>query len=293
VVGSAFAPFELGAEDAEEAVGATAQETDAGLGALTVDVVAETQGDCLLAVDGEVDLIGNADDVDADGGFAGGDDGPDGQQVRTDGSDQQGVDAGHDDGAVGGEVVGGGTGGGGDDDAVGAEGGDELAVDFDGEVAHASDGALGDDHVIEGVPLLDDLAVADMLGVHHAADLDLGAVVAPGFEGEVKIGERNLGEEAERAEVHAEDGGGGAGEGAGRGEESTVAAEDDDEVWFVAGQVDAFDGVGSAYVSRAVRVEQIVVVACFEPRDEIAQDTGDFRLLRLGDDGGLEHCCLV
>jgi hypothetical protein len=30
-------------------------------------------------------------------------------------------------------------------------------------------------------------------------------------------------------------------------------------------------------------------VACFEPRDEIAQDAGDFRLLRLGDDGGLEH----
>jgi hypothetical protein len=34
-------------------------------------------------------------------------------------------------------------------------------------------------------------------------------------------------------------------------------------------------------------------VACFEPRDEIAQDAGDLRLLRLGDDGGLEHCFLV
>jgi hypothetical protein len=30
-------------------------------------------------------------------------------------------------------------------------------------------------------------------------------------------------------------------------------------------------------------------VACFEPCDEIAQDTGDFRFLRLADDGGLEH----
>jgi hypothetical protein len=30
-------------------------------------------------------------------------------------------------------------------------------------------------------------------------------------------------------------------------------------------------------------------VPLFEPRDEIAQDAGDFRLLRLGDDGGLEH----
>src|SRR5258708_26699223 len=143
----AFAPFEFGAEDAEEAVGAAAQETDACLGALAVDVVAETKRDCLLAVDGEVDFVGNADDVDADGGFAGGDDGANGQQVGTDGSDQQGVNAGHDDGAVGGEVVGGGAGGGGDDDAVGAEGGDELAGDLDSEVGPAGDSGLGDDYV--------------------------------------------------------------------------------------------------------------------------------------------------
>ena len=134
-----------------------------------------------------------------------------------------------------------------------------------------------------------DLAVADVLGVHHAADLDLGAVVAPVLEGGVEVGEGNLGEEAEGAEVHAEDGGGGAGEGAGRGQEGAVAAEDDDEVWLVLGQVDAFDGVGSGEVGRAVGVEEVVVVACFEPRDEIAQDAGDFRLLGLGDDGGLEH----
>src|SRR5882757_9680044 len=123
--------------------------------------------------------------------------------MRADGGDQQGVDAGHNDGAIGGEVVGGGAGGGGDDDAVGAEGGDELAVDFNGEVAHAGDGALGNDDVVEGVPLLDDDTVAEVFGVHHAADLDLGAVVAPGFEGGVEVGEGNLGEEAEGAEVHA------------------------------------------------------------------------------------------
>ena len=249
---SAFAPFEFGAQDAEEAVGAAAEESNACLGALAVDVVAETTRACRLYVDG-------------------------------------GVDAGHDDGAVGGEVVGGGAGGGGDDDAVGAEGGDELAVDFDGEVAHAGDGAFGDDDVVEGVPLLEDLAVADVLGVHHAADLDLGAVVAPGFEGGVEVGERDLGEEAEGAEVHAEDGGGGAGEGSGCGEQGAVAAEDDDQVGLVLGQVDALDGVGGGEVGGAVGVEEVMVVACFEPRDEIAQDAGDFRLLRLGDDGGLEH----
>ena len=138
-----------------------AEEADAGFGAVAVDAVVELEFDCLLAVDGEVDLVGDADDLDADGGVAGDDDGADGEQVRTDGGDHHGVDAGHDDGAVGGEVVGRGAGGGGDDDAVGAEGGDELLVDLDGEVAHAGDGALGDDDVVEGVPLLDGFAVAD------------------------------------------------------------------------------------------------------------------------------------
>jgi hypothetical protein len=286
---SALAPLEFGAEDAEEAVGSAAQKANARLRTLTVDVVVKTKGDRLLTVDGEVDLVGNADDMNADGGFAGGDDGSDGQQVGTDGSDEHGVDAGHDDGAIGGEVVGGRTGGGGDDDAVGAEGGDELAVDFDGEVAHAGDGALGDDHVVEGVPFLNDFAVADVLGVHHAADLDLGAVIAPGFEGCVQVREGNLGKEAEGAEIHTEDWGGGAGEGAGRGEQSAVSTEDDDEVRLVFWQIDAFDGAGSSDVGGAVGVEKVMVVACFEPRDEIAQDAGNFRLLGLGDDGGLEH----
>ncbi len=54
-------------------------------------------------------------------------------------------------------------------------------------------------------------------------------------------------------------------------------------------EVDARDGVGSGDVGGAVGIEEVVVVACFEPRDEVAQDAGKFRLLRLGDDGGLEH----
>src|ERR1700722_12628286 len=113
-----------------------ADEADAGLGALAVDAVVELELDCLLAVDCEVDFVGDADDVDADGRVSGDDDGANGEQVGADGRDQHGVDAGHDDGAVGGEVVGGGAGGGGDDDAVGAEGGDGLLVDVDGEVSH-------------------------------------------------------------------------------------------------------------------------------------------------------------
>ena len=194
----ALAPFEFGAEDVEESVGAGAEEADAGLGTVAVDVVAEVEFDGFLAVGGEVDLVGDADDVDADGGLSGDDDGTDGEQVRTDGVDDDGIDRGHDNGPVGGEVVGSRASGRGDDDAVGAEGGDELLVDFDGEVAHAGDGAFADDDIVEGVPLLEGATFADEGGVHHAADFDIGGVAAPGIERGVEIGERDFRRSEER-----------------------------------------------------------------------------------------------
>ena len=269
------------------------QESDCCVGALTADVVSQFELDCLLAVYGEVNFVGNAYDFDADSGVAGDDDRADGEQVRTDRGDQHGVDVRHDNGPVGSEIVGRGAGGGGDDDAVGAEGGDGLLVYLDGEVAHAGDGSFGYDDVVEGVPLFDESAVADDLGAHHAANFDLGAVVAPGFEGGVELREGDFGEEAEGPEVDAEDGGGGAGEGSGCGEEGAVAAEDDDEVGFVFGEIDAWDGMDAGDVGGTVGIEEVVIVAGIEPRDEVAKDAGEFRLERLGDDGGLKHWCLV
>jgi len=121
-----------------------------------------------------------------------------------------------------------------------------LIIDLDGEVTHAGDGSLGDDDVVEGLPVAESPAVADVLRVHHAAEFDLGAVVAPGVESGVEIGDRDFSEEAESAEVDAEDWGRGEGEGAGCGEEGSVAAEDDDEVGFVAGKIDSFDGIGAS-----------------------------------------------
>jgi hypothetical protein len=78
VVKSAFAPLEFGAEDTEEAVGAVTEEANAEFRAPAVDVVAHLQLDCFLAVDGEIDFVGDADDADVDRGFAWGDDGANG-----------------------------------------------------------------------------------------------------------------------------------------------------------------------------------------------------------------------
>jgi len=266
-----------------------AQETNRCLGALAIDMVVETELHRLLSVYREVDLVGDAYDFDAYGGVSRDDDGTDSEQVGTDGSYQHRIDAGHNDRAIGGQIICGGTGGRRDDDAVGAEGGYGLAVDLYREVAHASDGSFGDDDVIERVPCLNELAVTDDLRSHHATDLDLGAVVAPGLEGGVELGERDLGEEAEGAEVDAKDGGGGAGEGAGCSEEGAVATENDDQVGLVPGEVYSSDGVDARDIGRAVWVEKVVIVASFEPRDEVAEDAGKFRLLGLGDNGSLEH----
>jgi len=102
-----LAPLQLGSQHTEQPVGVVAEEADAVLGPLAVDGITLVQFDGLLSVYCEVDLVGNAYDFYAYGRFAGCDDGADREQVGTDGGDHQRVDAGHDDGAVGGEVVGG------------------------------------------------------------------------------------------------------------------------------------------------------------------------------------------
>jgi len=265
-----------------------AKEADAGFGALKVDVVVEFELDCLLAVDCEVDLVRDTYDLDADGGVARDDDGANGEQVGTDGGDQHGVDAGHDNGAIRGEVVCRRTGGSGDDDAVGAEGGDELLVDLDGEVAHAGDGSLGDDDVVEGVPLADGDAVPDEAGVHHRAGIDLGDTVDPVFKRDVEVGERGFSEEAEGAEIYRQNRRSGEREDAGRVEECAVAAEHDDQAGRVRGKVSAVDSL-LVQVGGGVDIEQRFVVVSAEPVDELGQQRGDLGLLRLRDDGGGEH----
>ena len=74
-----------------------------------------------------------------------------------------------------------------------------LAVEFDGEVAHAGDVAFGDDDFIEGFECLDGRAVAKHFGVEHDARVEGVAVVAPAFERGVEIGEADFSEEAKRS----------------------------------------------------------------------------------------------
>ena len=79
---------------------------DAVFGTAAVDLVANVEFHGLLAIDGE-EGVWDAVHVDGDGGVAGNDDRADGEQVRTEGRHDEGVDRGHDDGAPGGQIVGG------------------------------------------------------------------------------------------------------------------------------------------------------------------------------------------
>ena len=64
-------PFEFGAEDVEETVGAEAKEADAEIRAATGDAVAAMDLDRFLTIDGKEGLAGNAFDMNAYCGLAG------------------------------------------------------------------------------------------------------------------------------------------------------------------------------------------------------------------------------
>ena len=116
----------------------------------------------------------------------------------------------------------------------------------------------------------------------------LGAVVAPGFESGVDLGEGDFGEEAEGAEIDAEDRGGGAGKGAGAASRVPSPPRTMTMLGRWSGMSARSMG-GCVEVGGTVRIEKVLIAVCFEPRDEVAEDAGKFGLLRLGDDGGLEH----
>ena len=204
-----------------------------------MDVISELNFDGFLAVDGEVGLVGNADDVNAHGRGGRNDDGTQREEVWTDGGDDGCRDVWHDDGTVRREVVGGRSRWCRDDDAIGAKGRNDLGVDLDGEVCHAGDGSLGDNDVVQRVPFLEQLAVAVMFGVHHLSHVDDGGVFAPGVKRGKELAEGYLGKEAERAEIDGEDRRGRAGEGSSSGQQSPISPENNDEIGLVLRQVNA------------------------------------------------------
>src|SRR5579863_6512681 len=110
------------------------------------------------------------------------------------------------DGAAGGERVGGGTGGSGDDQTVGTGASDKFFVDKKFHFDHAGEGALVDDHLVQNILAFDGIAFADQRSGEHDAFAGFGFAGQSFFERGVEFLEGEAGEKAEAAEVNRQDG---------------------------------------------------------------------------------------
>ena len=77
--------------------------------------------------------------------------------------------------------------------------------------------------------------------MQHGALVELVAISAPAVEGGIEVGQADLGEKAQQAEVDAEDGRARGREDARDGEQSAVAAQDDDQGKAKGGQFSQVD----------------------------------------------------
>ena len=118
-------------------------------------------------------------------------------------------------------------------------------------------------------------------------------MIHPLLERDVEVRKRDLGKKAERAEVDREDGCGGPGEGSRGRQQGAVAAQHDDQVGLVCDQLLPRDLLVGAAVGGAVAIQQSLVAVIAQPHQQLRDDGGQLRLLRLGDDGGEEHLRLV
>ena len=95
-----------------------------------------------------------------------------GERVRTDGSEQNGLDRGDEHGTSGGQGIGGGTGGGGEDDAVSLVLDHQLVIDAQLKADEAGDGALDVDGIVERIIMGDLMAAAVRTALKPVRDSD-------------------------------------------------------------------------------------------------------------------------
>src|SRR2546430_150554 len=225
----AFPPLQLGPEDREELRLREAHEADpcGALDHLYGVVLPEAHAD--LAVHGDHDVLVRHQ-RDLDPVHAREDDRSVRQRVGTDRRQHDRVHRREQDGPAGREVVGGRASGRRDDEAVGAVGGGVLSFDRHREIDDTTHRGLGDDDVVEGGVLAEPLAVPDDARDQHHTLVHRHPAREDRLERREHLVQRRRGEEAEPAEVHAEQRHAEVADRASRREEGAVAAEHHDQV---------------------------------------------------------------
>ena len=260
-----------------------------GLGALKLVSLNNRHSD--LTIDAE-SAVGAAVEAHRDAGAAADDERTMGERVGANGSEDNGVDAGHQDRASGGERVGSGTGGSGDDDAVGLVLDDMFAVDAQLKADEAGDGAL-DDSIVEGAVRGNLLAVTEKAALDEGTRLKRTEAFGDSGESGIEFVEANFGEKAEGAEVDGEQRNFGNADGARRREQSAVTTEDEDELRLIAGYLGAGHDEFVGVVGSGLLIDVDAIVMGGEPVQSLGDDFSQLGLGRFGDNGCDLHSLFI
>ncbi len=177
----------------------------------------------------------------------------------------------------------------GNDDTIGPEDGGELVIETHAKITHTRDGAFGDDDIVERFVLGEEIALAPQLTVQHGAGIGLEAILAPAFERGVEIGQRNFGQEAEGAEVDAQDRCLGFCEDPRGGKQRAIASQHDHQVRLRGRHLVPRKDAPMVRIVRTDRVENRVEPVGLHPEQQLGEESGELFLLRFGDDCYIAH----
>src|SRR5437016_4772164 len=222
-------PLKLRAQDREEVLLRKADEAGARGRLPNLHPVVLPQREPLLAVDRKHHiLVGQQRDLDAR--RAGQHHRAVGEGVGADGGDHDGVHGREEDGPAGRERVRRGTGRRCDDEAVGAVRGRVLPFHRHGQVDDSAHRGLGDHHIVERDVLGESLTPAHHPGGEHHPVVEHDLAREHGVQRREQLLERGGRQEAEPAEVDAEDRHARVADHARHRQEGAVPAEDHDEI---------------------------------------------------------------
>ena len=114
-------------------------------------------------------------------------------------------------------------------------------------------------------------ASAPQFGVQHGAHIDVVATAVPALQRRIEVGQANLGQEAEKPQIHAEDGRAGRGKDARNGKQGSVAAQHDHQPRRLRGHCRAIHGRRFRGVLPALQVQQRLIAVLAQPGDQLRQ----------------------
>ena len=167
--------------------------------------------------------------------------------------------------------------------------GGQLVIYFHYKMPHARDGALSRHHIVQGLMRAIQLAVAPKLAVQHRSGLNATRPLVPGLKMRVNIREPNLGQEAERPQIDAQNRHPAAREHPRCRQQRPIAPQNDHQLRIQRRQLRTRVHLFICHVVRAHRVQQRIMPVRFQPQHQLRQQLPKLILLRFRDDRDARH----